>query len=248
MNSIEEQIDVLYDKIVSGEFNYFDLLHIKKTATFKEIESAYSEYIKIFSNENINSIEDEIKKKRAKFLEEKGKRAFKVLGDYNLKMKYEKNGYSEDAPKTPKEDDPIEKGRTLFGNAKVLYNKQRYDLAIVTLNEAISLDPDKASYYLLLGQSQAKLPDKIRDAEKNLLKVVELEDWNAEPLAALGLMFYSARFRSKAESYFRRALELEPKHILAKKKLEEITGPIITPGDKIKGVLAKVLPSLFNKK
>ncbi len=224
------------------------MLRINTTSTFKDIELAYEEFIKVFSVENIEKIENEIYKKKAKFLEEKGKRAFKVLGDYNLKMTYEKNGYSEDAPKSPKEEDPIGKGRTLFGKAKVLYNSQRYDLAIITLNEAISLDSEKASYYLLLGQSQAKIPEKIRDAEKNLLTAFELEDWNAEPLAALGLMYYSARFKNKAESYFRRALELEPKHVLAKKKLEEITGPIISPKDKIKGVLARMLPSLFAKK
>ena len=124
----------------------------------------------------------------------------------------------------------------------------RYEEAEQAYREAIKLDPEKGSYYFLLGQCEAKNPDKIRDAEKNLLKAFELENWNAEPLAALGLLFYSARLKNKAESYFRRALELEPKHVLARKKLEEITGPIVTPIDKVKGILAKALPSLFGKK
>ena len=247
MSDIENLTTLMYDKVASNRINYFELLNVPTTATFKVIEKAYSEFANVFSAENINGISDPELKGKASFLAERGQRAFKVLGNHQSKMEYEKQGYSEEAPKSPSDDDPVDQARTLYGKAKVLYNSGRYDLAIITLKEAIKLDNEKASYYLLLGQSESKSPDKMRDAEKSLLKAAELEDWNAEPLAALGMLFYSARLRSKAESYFKRALELDPNNVIAKKKYTELVGPQISPMDKVKGVLAKALPSLFKK-
>jgi tetratricopeptide (TPR) repeat protein len=85
-------------------------------------------------------------------------------------------------------------------------------------------------------------------AETSLLKATEMESWNAEPYAELGMLFYSERLYKRAEGYFRKALELEPSHTVARKKLEEIVGPEIKPMEKVQKTLGKVFPSFFGKK
>ena len=68
-------------------------------------------------------------------------------------------------------------------------------------------------------------------------------------LAALGLLFYHERLIKRAEGYFRKALEIDSSHVLAKNKLEELVGP-----DKrdimgeVQDKLSKVLPTFFKKK
>ena len=100
----------------------------------------------------------------------------------------------------------------------------------------------------MLGIAQAQIPSLKRAAEVNLQKAAEMESWNAEPLAALGMLFYSEKLVKRAEGYFRRALELEPNHAQAKKKLAEIVGPEVKPLEKVQQALGKVFPSFFGKK
>ena len=75
-----------------------------------------------------------------------------------------------------------------------------------------------------------------------------MESWNAEPYAELGMLFYSERLYKRAEGYFRKALELEAGHTLARKKLEEIVGPEVKPMEKVQKTLGKVFPTFFKKK
>jgi tetratricopeptide (TPR) repeat protein len=99
---------------------------------------------------------------------------------------------------------------------------------------------------------QSELPSMKRQAEQNLSKAAAMEPWNAEHVAALGMLFYSERLFKRAEGFFRKALELEPTHDLARKKLAEITGPEKNFVDLIKEkgekLLKKVLPSFFDRK
>jgi len=72
--------------------------------------------------------------------------------------------------------------------------------------------------------SQSNIPNLRRAAEKNFQKVIELEPWNAEPYAALGLLFQYEKLEKRAESFFKKTLSIDPEHELAKKRLAEITG------------------------
>jgi Tfp pilus assembly protein PilF len=86
--------------------------------------------------------------------------------------------------------------------------------------------------------SQSNVPALRRVAEKNLQKVVEMEPWNVEPLVALGLLFLGEKFDKRAESFFRRALAIDPDNEVALSKMSELT-----TGNKKQTVL-----SVFKKK
>lgn len=248
MTGFESRINQFIEKINQAGIDYFELLGLPRNAILKDIENAYKNISAEFSDENIMRISDPAMKGKAYQVVEKINRAFEVLSDYNKRAEYEKRGYREMSAEDLPDDDPIGLARELCKKAKALYNRQDYNMAIMALQQAIKLDPTKPDQYYLLGLCQSKMPALKREAEQNLLKASEMEPWNAEILAALGMLFYSERLFTRAESYFRKALTQEPSHALAKKKLEEIVGPERKTMDSVKDGLSKVLPTFFGKK
>ena len=248
MASFETAVNIFYDKLENKGMNYYELLGIPTNATHKDIENAYRNYAGEFSPAKVNAVSDPELKEKAQFLVDKGKRAYEILTNYQKRGQYEKLGYRDVDPETLKEEDPVEKAREIYRKAKTLSKVGNNPLAIKALEEAVKLDDTRADYYLLLGKCQAKFPDMKHEAEANLRKASEMEDWNAEPYVELGLLFYSERLLKRAEGYFRKALELEANHTVALKKLNEIVGPEVKPMDKVQKTLGKVFPSFFGKK
>ncbi|MCI0471049.1 MAG: tetratricopeptide repeat protein, partial [Candidatus Aminicenantes bacterium] len=144
--------------------------------------------------------------------------------DENKRKEYDTKGYRESIDDEGSREKMIEKARMLFKKAKTLYDQKKFWEAVVLLDEAIRLANDRAAYYLLLGICQTELPDMGRMAEKNIQKAIELEPWNVEAYAAMGLLFASEKQLKRAEGFFRKALSINPDHSLSKKKLKEILG------------------------
>ena len=241
-------VNLFYDKLKNKGMNYYELLGIATNATHRDIESAYKKYAEEFSPAKVRAITNPELKKKAQFLVEKGKRAHEILIDFDKRGQYEKLGYRDIDPGSLKEEDPAEKARELYRKAKTLFSVGNFPVAIKALEEAVKNDDSRADYYLLLGKCQAKIPEMKHIAETSLRKATEMESWNAEPYAEMGMLFYSERLYKRAEGYFRRALEIEPNHAVAKKKLEEIVGPEVKPMEKVQNTLGKIFPSFFGKK
>lgn len=248
INEIVVMVENLYNFLNSKEVDHFDFFGLSKTATQKEIEDIYYNFRLEFSEENAEMITDPELKKKFDFLRERGKRAYEVISDYKLRAEYEKNGFRDKPVDEEKEEDPHEIAKNYYKKAKTLYQQQKYEIAASILKRSVDLD-EKADYFLLLGLCQTNIMMQRREAEQNLLKAAELESWNAEPYAGLGMLFLQERLTKRAESYFRKALEIEPDHQLAKKKLHELTGSTAKDflGDAQK-TLKKVFPSVFGKK
>jgi len=66
------------------------------------------------------------------------------------------------------------------------------------------------------------VPTMIRVAEKNLSTAVNLDPWSPEPLVALGILFLNENMVKRAESFFRKAISIDPEHKVAKKRLNDI--------------------------
>lgn len=244
---LESAINFFYDQFSKPGVTHFDLLGLSHSATHREIEAAFKKYSEEFSPERIALITNPEVRKKGNFLITRGRAAYDTLIDFQKRGAYEKAGFREPS-EIVVEDTDEEKARIIYKKAKSLKTMKEYKKAVMAMEEAVKLDTKKPDYYLLLGLCQSQIPDKKRDAEKNLQKAASMEAWNAEPQVALGMLFYSEKLVKRAETYFRKALELDPKHTLARTKLEEIVGPERNALDMVQEKLGKYLPSLFGKK
>jgi tetratricopeptide (TPR) repeat protein len=245
------RINELQKRVQTPGYNYFTLLGLTLSATQKEIEAAYRQLAEELSGDRLAALGGSEVAQQGYALAKQLQRAFQVLSDYGQRGEYEKRGYKEFVQPDAKED-TVEFAKALYRKAMTLFNQKNYQKAVVVMTDAIKNNPAKAEYYLLLGLCQSELPSMKRQAEQNLAQAAAIEPWNAEHVAALGMLFYAERLPKRAEGFFRKALELDPNHDLARKKLAEIAGPEknVSAELKEKGerLLKKILPSFFDRK
>jgi tetratricopeptide (TPR) repeat protein len=149
-------------------------------------------------------------------------KAYDNLSNEDKKRAYDSRGYKEGSLEDSIKENLIERARMLYRRAKALYNQKQYGEAVPSLEEAVALDPSKPPYFLMLGLCQMNMPALRRSAEKSLQKVIDQEPWNVEAYTAMGLLFLSENQVNRAEGFFRKVLSLNPDHVIARKKLQEI--------------------------
>jgi tetratricopeptide (TPR) repeat protein len=245
------RINELQKRVQTPGYNYFTLLGLTLSATQKEIEAAYRQLAEELSGDRLAALGKSEVAQQGHALAKQLQRAFQVLSDYGKRGEYEKRGYKEFVAPDAKED-TVEFAKALYRKALTLFNQKNYPKAIMVVEDAIRNNPAKAEYYSLLGRCQSELPSMHRQAEQSLAKAAAIEPWNAEHVVALGMLFYSERLLKRAEGFFRKALELDPNHELARKKLTVITGPEKNFSEELKDkgekLLKKILPSFFDRK
>ncbi|MFC2146878.1 DnaJ domain-containing protein, partial [Acidobacteriota bacterium] len=234
-----EEILKLYELVKSGRSNYYEILGVQHTANYNEIKNAYFNYAKKYHPDRISSAPDPEIKEKANYVFAEINKAYEILGNADKKNAYDSKGYKEDNQLAPIQENLVERARLLHRKAKSMYNQKKYWEASSLLDEAVKLDPNKASYFLLLGMCQMNVPQLRRRAADNLQMAIDLEHWNVDAFITMGLLLMSENQPLRAEGYFRKVLSINPDHAVARKKLDEITGK----NDKKKGKF-----SLFGKK
>ncbi len=219
-----EEILRLYEQLKSQRLDYYQVLGLKHTAAANEIKYAYFDYAKRYHPDRITSAPDPDIKEKANFVFAEINRAYETLGNPDKKNEYDGKGYKEDTQLEDFQENLSEKARFLYRKGKTLYNQKKYWEASSIMEDAVQADPAKASYFLLLGLAQMNLPSLKRIAATNLQKAVDLEPWNVDAYAALGMLFFSEKQVKRAEGFFRKVLSINPDHALARKKLDEILG------------------------
>jgi tetratricopeptide (TPR) repeat protein len=221
-----EELIVLHDKLKTKEIDYYELFNLKNTVAFNEIKDAYYQYAKKFHPDRFGDVPDPELREKANFVFAHINKAFEVLSNEEKRREYDTKGYKEIQNIDKVSENLLEKANMFYRKAKTLYAQKKFWEASSLLEEAVRNDATKPSYYLLLGLSQSNIPTLRRVAEKNFQKVVQMEPWNAEPLAALGLLFLTEKMDKRAENFFRRALAIDPDHELALNKLAELVPDI----------------------
>lgn len=216
--NIEEMLE-LHEKLKSQKMNHYELFGLTEIATLEEIKEVYFEYAKKYHPDRIIHAPDPDIKDKANVVFAAINKAYDTLCNEDKRKEYDAHGYKEDSKNEKVRENLVEKARILYRKAKTLYNEKRYWEASSLMEEAVRTDPYKANYFLLLGLCQMNIPDLKRAAERSLQKTIELEPMNAEPYAALGMLFLGEGLKNRAEGFFRKALSIDPDHVLARKKL-----------------------------
>jgi len=219
-----EALLVLYENMKARDMDYYDVFNLKNNATFNEIKEVYYQFAKKFHPDRLGEFSNSEMREKANFVFARINKAFEVLSNEEKRREYDMKGYKEIRNAEKSSENLVEKANLYYRKAKTLYSQQRFRETASLMEEVIRNDAGKAAYYLLLGLAQSNIPNLRRVAEKNFQKVIELEPWNPEPYAALGLLFQYEKMDKRAENFFKKALAIDPEHGLAKKRLSEMLG------------------------
>lgn len=219
-----EIVTKLFNKIKEEKVNYYELLGLKSGASSKDIRNSYFDYAKKFHPDRITGAPDPGITEKANFVFSEINRAYDTLSDDEKKRQYDIDMIKGKSEEGTGPDKSLERASLLHRKAKTLFNSKNFWEATTLLEESVRLNPNRGAYYLLLGMSQMNIPSMIRAAEKNLSKAVDLDPWSPEPLVALGILFLNENMTTRAESFFRKAISIDPENIIAKKKLESLKG------------------------
>jgi tetratricopeptide (TPR) repeat protein len=217
-----EEINDLYEKIKSKDLNYYQLFGVENPNAVEEVKKTYFDYSRKYHPDRINAAPDSTVMLKANEVFAEINKAFEVLSDSEKKKEYDNRGYREDSEVEPTQTDKVKNIRNLYLKANRLYKEKQYFEAVVLLEQVVSVDSSRSTYFLLLGLAQSKLPTMINQAVKNLEKACELEPWNADPVFALGELYRSQQMVKKAERYFQKALEINMEHTLAGKAISDL--------------------------
>lgn len=219
-----EPLLALYESMRARDMDYYEIFNLKSGSTFNEIKDTYYQYAKKYHPDRLGEASNPELREKANFVFARINKAFEVLSSEDKRREYDMKGYKEIQKAEKSSENLVEKANLYYRKAKTLYSQQRYRETASLMEESVRNDPNKASYYLLLGLAQSNIPNLRRVAEKSFQRVIELEPWNPEPFAALGLLFQSEKMEKRAENFYRKALSIDPEHELSKKKLAELLG------------------------
>ncbi|MCX6581556.1 MAG: DnaJ domain-containing protein [Candidatus Aminicenantes bacterium] len=219
-----EEINELYERIKAHKVDYYNLFGVKDSAPISEIKESYLSFSKKYHPDRIQVAPDSTVKKKATEVFAEINRAFEVLSHAEKKREYDQGGHKdkENLQEAFLPGHEGKRARELYLRANALYKLKQYWKAASMLEEAVTLDGTKASYFLLLGLCQAKSTESQKLAEKNFKIAADMEPWNADPVFALGELYRSGNFLKKADSQFKKALELNMEHTLAGKAIKEL--------------------------
>ena len=236
-----EEINDLYEKVNREKVNYYDLLGVDRGADVVRIKESYFNYSKKYHPDRVLAAPDSTVKMRANEVFAEINRAFETLSNNEKKAEYDAQSIKQKQSAQDEGGNRTRKARNLYLKANGLYKHKQYYEASSLMEEAVQLDSGKASFYLLLGLSHARLPATKHKAERNLRKAAEMEPWNADHMFALGELYKSENLMKKAQIYFDKALEINMEHTLAGKAKEDLAR-LFGKGPK------KPLFSIFGKK
>jgi len=204
-----------YEKL--STLNFYQILGLPTDASPEDVKRSYFRLARKFhpdlfgrdlpseATQKIDAVFDHITK------------AYQTLSDETKKNDY--NGQLAAPPTEDKRRNIAKEAEKRFRQGKFLFSQARYEEALVFLEQAVRLYKEKASYFLLLAMTQTKLHVYRKEAEKNFIRALKLEPWNAEAYAALGLLYKKEGLHIKAKKQFERALQIDPDHRIAKKAL-----------------------------
>ncbi|UCE20976.1 MAG: J domain-containing protein, partial [Candidatus Aminicenantes bacterium] len=213
--------------------NYYEILGVARDATPKEIKKSYFEIARKYHPDRFDR---ELPQDSREMVEEVFghiTRAFQTLNNEKEKQDYDARL---DEPAEPDRKALDQRADMKFRQGKTLFNREKYEEALVCFEEAVRIKSNKANYFLFLAKSESKIPSFNEKAEEDFHKALELEPWNAECYIALGEFYNQEGLSVKAKKQFKKALEIDSENVVALKALGLTETPAKAKG--LKGLLS----------
>jgi curved DNA-binding protein CbpA len=210
--SPEEELDEMLRRFeVAG---HYEILGVATDATQDQIKDSYYGLARRFHPDRYQSAAMMTHQAKAQRLFTYITGAYTVLSDPAARVSYDFARAKHESPmESAKNTTGPDKGRmaeVLFKSARVHLSKQEYEKAIAQFRECVWLNPTESKYHYFLGVAQSELPKYRKEAEKNLLKSVELTSSSVESRLALGRLYVKANLAKRAQLQFEEVLRWDP--------------------------------------
>ncbi|MFC2165458.1 DnaJ domain-containing protein [Acidobacteriota bacterium] len=231
--------------------NHYQILDVAKSAPLNDIKKAYFGLARQYHPDLFDRETLAAKKEIIDDVFDKITKAYHTLSDEGAREAYDKQLAEEDIGDKRGVAKEAEKK---FRQAKTLYNMGRNEEAIAYLEEAIRLDPHKASFFLLMAMIEGKIPSYHKKAEGHFREAIKLEPWSPDGYLGMGILYKNADLKIKAVNQFKKALQVDPGNEAAIRELKSAEGKGSKPGLKdllsgdTKGFKDLLKSEIFGKK
>jgi curved DNA-binding protein CbpA len=227
-SAISEGIDALLQKFEVASL--YEMLSVPTAATADQIKTAYHEMARQYHPDRFQSAEfsPELRSRVGKlFTYVTG--AYTTLSDLSARASYDEIRVKQESPieaarqaKVTPDSDREKMAEALFRAARSSLAKMEFDKAVSHLRECVHLCPDVHKYHHHLGVAQSQIPRLRKDAERHLLRAIELNGSSTESYLALGKLYVKVNLARRAQAQFEEALRWDPMNAEASKMLETL--------------------------
>jgi len=193
------EVEDLYQRL--DTMTHYEVLGLSNTASPSDIKRVYYKLVKRFHPDKYYRVgHDELKEKLSKIFT-RINQAYTILSD--VTKRYEYDATLKEASQSP--DLALEK----FETGMRFYQEKSYHDAATAFGQAVYLDSSKPRYHFYYGLALREC-GRYKEAEKSLLKAIELWPSNADYVAELGYLYLRLDMKLRARKTFERALSIDP--------------------------------------
>lgn len=201
--------------------NHYGVLGIDHTARLKQVREAYYALARRYHPDRFRSgpLADLLPRFEDFFMSVT--EAYNTLSDKERRLEYDEQVSSMQKSGEGKDADTGYLARQNFLRGRALAAQRKYTEAVTFLENAVSIDPGQAEFQLELGLVLSRNPRHREEAERHLLRAIDLAPTVVAAYVALGQMYLRAGRPGRALRMAREALRWEPDHIEASELLNE---------------------------
>lgn len=198
--------------------NYYDILGTASSATDAEIKDAYYELARRYHPDRFaaRDFSDDLRAGVEKlFTYITG--AYATLSNAGARAEYDKTRLQKESlvettlqGRAAADSDKDKMAEALFRAGRLAARQKQFEKAVERLRECVWLRPDVARYHYHLAVAQSEIASLRKDAERHLLKAIDLEPMNADHRVQLGKLYLKVNLPNKAEAQFQEALHWDP--------------------------------------
>jgi curved DNA-binding protein CbpA len=208
----------------------YEVLSLAPDAAEGEIKTAYHELARKYHPDRFQSSEHSPElRARAEKLFTYVNQAYSTLSDALTRAEYDAGRARKDnqldsalQARSSTDTDQEKMVDGLYRAGRIALAKGDFERAVTHLKECVWLRSDIAKYHHYLGVAQSGIPKLRKEAERHLLRALELDSTSLDSFMELGKLYLKVELPKRAAIQFQQALRWDPSNAEALRLLGRI--------------------------